>query len=248
MELAISNRRNNDLPALAAQNKPWAFAIRHTYGELPAFTKKFSPDVQKYCAHNTRKAVDNGLPSFGRIVMAYGEEGIATIIQAHMTEAIARMGEDRDIDPHDIRFISEAICESERFRTLRFPSIFGFFHLLKCGEFDIYGKVTPRKILEAFRKYAVEQQARENRLDYEKECREAEERRERWLREAEAPGSNYEAIDWDSFIREEAQKPRLQEPLPVTIANLIARLNSILFYIGECMKQRNTPPQARRHP
>lgn len=261
MELIQSNKRQET--GLARRNEqPWAVAIRETYGELPAFAAKFSPAVQKYCAHNIAKAVEDDLPTFGRLIATYGEKGMAGLISTHMTEAILRMGEDRDADPYDVQFISEAICESDRFRTLRFPSIFGFFHLLKCGEFDIYGKVTPRKILEAFRKYAIEQQAKENRLAYEKECREADEERDRWAREAReqsgpSPLQDWEAWaaqhgiqdkDWVSYINREAREHRERQAFWKNLADLIARFRSIMVFIAEWQNQQKTPPGAHRRP
>lgn len=185
MELTPSRRDTTALTTISQE--PWALAIREEYGSLPAFAARFTPQVQKYCAQNMVKAVENNLPTFGRIVSTYGEEGIGAIVATHMTDAILRMGEDRDVDPYDVQFIASAICESERFKTLRFTTVLGFFHLLKCGEFDIYGKVTPRKILEAFRKYAIEAQAKENRIAYEKACRE---------KEAEMERHRQEAISW----------------------------------------------------
>ncbi len=177
MEHLPSRRQETALTTTSQQ--PWAIAIRESYGNLPAFAERFAPKSQKFCARNMVKAVEQNLPTFGRIVATYGEEGIAAVVATHITDAILRMGEDRDVDPYDVQFIAEAIAESERFRTLKFTTVLGFFHLLKCGEFDIYGKVTPRKILEALRKYAIEAQAKENRIYYEmekeRERREAEE-------------------------------------------------------------------------
>lgn len=259
MELIPSNRRRQET-GLALREQPWAVAIRKTYGELPAFAAKFTPTVQKYCARNVVKAVEDDLPTFGRIITTYGEKGIAGIINTHMTEAILRMGEDRDVDPADVQFIAEAICESDRFKLLRFPSIFGFFHLLKCGEFDIYGKVTPRKILEAFRKYAIEQQARENRIAYEKECREADEERDRWTREAREQTGPNPLKDWEayaaerglpdkdliSYINREAREYREARAFWSNLAELIARFRAIICFIAEWQRQQGGPPQGRK--
>lgn len=252
MELTPSRRDTTALTTISQE--PWALAIREEYGSLPAFAARFTPKVQKYCAQNMVKAVENNLPSFGRIVRTYGEEGIGAIVATHMTDAILRMGEDRDVDPYDVQFIASAICESERFKTLRFTTVLGFFHLLKCGEFDIYGKVTPRKILEAFRKYAIEAQAKENRIAYEKDCREAEAERER---------SRANAISWEEFAKshgipdgdiasymirkghEAAARRRFWKDL----SNLIYTLCSIITFIADWQdKQKNSPRKARNTP
>ena len=179
----IRQTRDQDTGIAARREAPWVPAIRDRYGEFPEFMARFTPNAQKFCASNIRKAVEEDMPVYGQIVIAYGEAATARLIATHMTDAILRMGEEQDLDSHDIRFIAEAICEGERFRKLRFPSVFAFFHLLKCGEFDIYGKVTPRKILEAFRKYAIEQYAREERMASERDKGRQEEERQRWERE-----------------------------------------------------------------
>lgn len=183
MEFLPSNRRPDDNGALAATDAR-ALAVRKQYGDLPQLCKTFGPSAQRYCARNVEKAIRQGVPNFSAIVRTYGEDGIAGLIGIHITDTILRMGEDQDVDEYDVDFIAHAICESERFRLLSMASILRFFHLLKCGEFDIYGKVTPRKILEAFRRYAIDQQARENRIAYEIEQEERKRKQEEDRRNA----------------------------------------------------------------
>ena len=221
-----------------------AIAIRQQYGNMAQLCKTFSVDAQRYCALNVEKAIRNGVPTFVSIVNTYGEDGVAALIGGHITDAIVRMGEERDIDPYDVDFISRAICESERFRLLSMASILRFFHLLKCGEFDIYGKVTPRKILEAFRKYAVEQQAKENRIAYEIE-------QERMHREQEEARKN--AVSWEQFcenkgidlkkyptmmasFHRKAAEEKAKAELPRLIAELIQTFVSVITFIDGYLK------------
>lgn len=221
-----------------------AIAIRQQYGDMAQLCKTFSVDAQRYCALNVEKAIRNGVPTFVSIVNTYGEDGVAALIGGHITDAIVRMGEERDIDPYDVDFISRAICESERFRLLSMASILRFFHLLKCGEFDIYGKVTPRKILEAFRKYAVEQQAKENRIAYEIE-------QERMHREQEEARKN--AVSWEQFcenkgidlkkyptmmayFHRKAAEEKAKAELPRLIAELIQTFVSVITFIDGYLK------------
>lgn len=221
-----------------------AIAIRQQYGNMAQLCKTFSVDAQRYCALNVEKAIRNGVPTFVSIVNAYSEDGVAALIGGHITDAIVRMGEERDIDPYDVDFISRAICESERFRLLSMASILRFFHLLKCGEFDIYGKVTPRKILEAFRKYAVEQQAKENRIAYEIE-------QERMHREQEEARKN--AVSWEQFcenkgidlkkyptmmayFHRKAAEEKAKAELPRLIAELIQTFVSVITFIDGYLK------------
>lgn len=221
-----------------------AIAIRQQYGNMAQLCKTFSVDAQRYCALNVEKAIRNGVPTFVSIVNTYGEDGVAALIGGHITDAIVRMGEERDIDPYDVDFISRAICESKRFRLLSMASILRFFHLLKCGEFDIYGKVTPRKILEAFRKYAVEQQAKENRIAYEIE-------QERMHREQEEARKN--AVSWEQFcenkgidlkkyptmmayFHRKAAEEKAKAELPRLIAELIQTFVSVITFIDGYLK------------
>ena len=199
MELLPSNRRPDNNGALAPTDAR-ALAVRKQYGDLPQLCKTFGTSAQRYCARNVEKAIRQGVPNFSAIVRTYGEDGVAGLIGIHITDAILRMGEDQDVDEYDVDFIAHAICESERFRLLSMASILRFFHLLKCGEFDIYGKVTPRKILEAFRKYAIDQQARENRIVYEMEQEERDREREEARRNA---------ISWEDWAKSQGIDPNI---------------------------------------
>lgn len=199
--MELINNRPEDTGALiqtqgAADSR--ALAVRQQYGNVAQLCQRFDITAQRYCAKNIEKAVRTGMPTFGLIVRTYGEDGVAGLINAHITDAIIRMGEERDVDPYDVDFIARAICESERFSLLTMASILRFFHLLKCGEFDIYGKITPRKILEAFRKYAAEQKEKENRIAYQIE----QERRER---EREERRKN--AIPWEVYAERNGIDP-----------------------------------------
>ncbi len=244
MEFSLSNRQDNT--GALVKTDPCALAVRNKYGDLPQFCQKFGVTAQRFCAHNVEKAIRNGVPIFASIVRTYGEDGVAGLIGVHITDAILRMGEDREVDEYDVDFIAHAICESERFRLLSMASILRFFHLLKCGEFDIYGKVTPRKILEAFRKYAIEQQAKENRIAYEIE-------REQMEREREEARKN--AVPWEvwaanngidlkryptmvAYFRCKAAEEKAKAELPLRIAELIQTLVSVITFIDGYLKDQ----------
>lgn len=203
MEFLPSNRRADNSGALVATD-PHSVAIRQQYGDLPKLCQTFGVTAQRYCAKNVETAIRKGVPTFASIVKTYGEDGVAGLIGVHITDAILRMGEDREVDEYDVDFIAHAICESERFRLLSMASILRFFHLLKCGEFDIYGKVTPRKILEAFRKYAIDQQAKENRIAYEMERERKQREDEEHARRIEREGNA-----WKNFKKRNGLDPNL---------------------------------------
>lgn len=252
MELLNSNNRRPDTQLqisgalIPTTTDRRAIAIRQQYGDMAQLCRTFSVDAQRYCALNVEKAIRNGVPTFVSIVNTYGEDGVSALIGGHITDAIVRMGEERDIDPYDVDFIARAICESERFRLLSMASILRFFHLLKCGEFDIYGKVTPRKILEAFRKYAVGQQAKENRIAYEIE-------QERMHREREEARKN--AVSWEqyaenngidlkkyptmlAYFHRRAVEEKAKAELPLKIAEFLQTLISVITFIDGYLKDQ----------
>jgi len=245
MELLPSNRRPDNSGALV-KTDPCALAVRNQYGDLTQFCQKFGVTAQRFCAHNVEKAIRNGVPIFASIVRTYGEDGVAGLIGIHITDAILRMGEDREVDEYDVDFIAHAICESERFRLLSMASILRFFHLLKCGEFDIYGKVTPRKILEAFRKYAVDQQAKENRIAYEIE-REQKAKADEEAKKNAVPWEVWAAnngidpsLSFTEYFAKKCQEAREAQKPKQTAAELfvefITRLIQIISFIDEYMR------------
>ncbi|TFU95289.1 hypothetical protein E4T81_01805 [Barnesiella sp. WM24] len=248
MELLPSNRRPDNSGALIPTD-PRAVAIRQQYGELPDFCNKFGLTAQRHCAKNVEKAIRNGVPVFASIVRTYGEDGVAGLIGIHITDAILRMGEDREVDEYDVDFIAHAICESERFRLLSMASILRFFHLLKCGEFDIYGKVTPRKILEAFRKYAIDQQAKENRIAYEIEKEKKAQADEEARRNAISweDWATSQGIDpkiglhgWMAQKFKEAREARIpKKTIAEQFVEWTTRLIQILSFIDDYMKSKN---------
>lgn len=245
MEILPSNRRPENSGALI-QGDARALAVRQQYGDLPKFCKTFGTSAQRYCSQNVEKAIREGVPNFAVIVRTYGEDGVAGLIGIHITDAILRMGEDKDVDEYDVDFIAHAICESERFRLLSMASILRFFHLLKCGEFDIYGRVTPRKILEAFRKYAIEQQAKENRIAYEIEKEKKAQADEEARRNAVSweDWAASQGIDpkigfqgWLSAKWREARKPK--KTAAELLIEIIDTFGVIFSFIDEYMKSEN---------
>lgn len=253
MELINSNRQEKGL--VVANQDPRAVAIRERYGDLASFTTRYSPAKQRQCYQNVAKAVEAGAPTFCAIKRAYGDQAIIAFVKTHVAEAIIRMGEDRDVDPADVQFIAEAIIDSERTQTLTLASVLGFFYRLKCGEFDIYGKVTPRKVLEAFRKYATEQQAKENRIAFEQEQRlkaEEDERHRResvsWEEFAERNGIDPEGGMAGYIARQAAEyreKKRLEElrkqPPGKLIAEAITSLTSVISFVVEYCRIKKIP-------
>lgn len=198
MELINTGRRELMQPG-ARSGEPWAVAIREQYGPIEGFVRRFGIDQQKYCLENVGKAVMNHLPTFGRVAAAYGEKAFSAFINTHLTSVILKMGEERRMDAIDIQSVSEAIIESRHGRTLCFTTVLGFFHALKTGEYDIYGQLTPFKIMEAFRKCCDKMAALEDKYFRE---------REDFERKLEFEKSRQRAISWEQYAAMKGIKDR----------------------------------------
>ncbi len=142
----------------------WTTAIQARYGNTEKMLTAFGVNNQRYCALNTERALRGGVPSMARMCVTYGDAIVAGLLTVHLTAAVDNLGEDRDMTDGDIRRTAMAMCDIERVRLLNFSSVIGFFYRLRNGEFEIFGKMTPRKILEAMQRYAREQHEYENRL------------------------------------------------------------------------------------
>lgn len=150
MEL-INNR--STLPTIRLSN-PLAIAVADKYGPAEHFIRKFNPDKAGYCARHLPEAIANDCPAMVVAVMAYGEPSITALLITHISATVVRMGEEMQMTPEDVRFIAEGILGNEKARLLTMAGILGFFYRMACGEFKIYGAITPRKFLECFNEYA----------------------------------------------------------------------------------------------
>lgn len=171
--------------------EPWAVQIREAYGDIQEFSRRFGVKAERYCYENARRAVESELAPFSRIIGAYGKKAVESFIGVHIAEAVARMGEVDCMDSEDVRNTAEGICECIPARFLTFTSVVGFFHALRGGQWEIYGKLTPFKIMEAFRKYVTMRREEEIKFAHEKEQRE----------EKEALANRKNVINWQQWAR-----------------------------------------------
>jgi hypothetical protein len=163
MEL-INNR--STLPTIRHSN-PLAIAVADKYGPAENFIRKFNPDKAGYCARHLPEAIANDCPTMVVAAMAYGEPSITALLITHISATVVRMGEEMQMTPEDVRFIAEGILGNEKARLLTMASVLAFFYRMACGEFKIYGKLTPRTFLEAFNEYAEKALATERQLKAE---------------------------------------------------------------------------------
>lgn len=159
----INNR--SSLPT--SQSNPIALAVIENYGTAEDFVRKFNPDKAGYCARHLPEAIAKDCPSLVVASVAYGEQVTTALLATHITVAIVRMGEEAQMTPEDVRFIAEGILGNEKARLLTMASVLAFFYRMACGEFKIYGKLTPRTFLEAFNEYAEKALATERQLKAE---------------------------------------------------------------------------------
>lgn len=143
-------------------NEPWAIDIRNRYGSLQNLVRTFSVETQSYCDRNFEKAIAADIPTLVRLERAYGRDSIICLLKIHITSAIISMGEQDNIDTTDQQFIAQNILDSEKLRTLNLASVLAFFNRLRAGEIELFGKISPAKILQAFNKYAKQAIEREH--------------------------------------------------------------------------------------
>lgn len=114
----------------------------------------FSPQLQAYCDDNLTIAVGASCPTLGLLIASYGHDVIQALVACHITDLMSQMGEQTDMTPDDINATARSMCSSPRLRVLTMASIAAFFNRMKCGEYPIYGRVSPRKLMEAANRYA----------------------------------------------------------------------------------------------
>ncbi len=242
--MELTNTGRGEVMQTGAQsNEPWAVAIRGQYGPMERFIRRFSVNQQKYCLENVGKAVQGHLPTFGRVAAAYGEKTFAAFINTHLTSVVLKMGEDRRMDAVDMQSVSEAIVESRKGRVLCFTTVLGFFHALKTGEYDIFGQLTPFKIMEAFRKYcdkmAVvedkllrEREDFERRLEFEKSTRMSV----NWEQYAAMRGIKDK--DYMTYTARTAREYRESKALALLFLGLAKELVSTVLFVSGLAKER----------
>lgn len=182
------NNTNNANTTMS--NQPRAQEIRYLYGDMTRMNRSFGVSNQEYCAENMASAVENKMPNLARFIAAYGKENIAAILGAHITDLMASLGVAKDMSDRDVLVLSRAICNNNRLRMLLFSTVVGFFHLLKVGDIEMYGKPTPRGIIEALNRYAERASVDEQRLKKAKNERD---------RDAEYERHRAESITWEQY-------------------------------------------------
>lgn len=162
--MKLTNNRSS-LPT--SQSNPIALAVIENYGSAENFVRKFNPDKAGYCSRHLPEAIAKECPSLVVASVAYGEQVTTALLATHITVTIVRMGEEVQMTADDVRFIAEGIAGNEKARLLTMASVLAFFYRMACGEFKIYGKLTPRTFLEAFGEYAEKALATERQLKAE---------------------------------------------------------------------------------
>lgn len=140
-----------------------AVAVRGRYGGAAQLSRAFSPRLQSYCDDNLTLAVGGSCPTLGLLIAAYGPEVVQALVACHITDLVSQMGEQTDMTPDDINATARSMCASQRLRLLTMASVAAFFNRMKCGEYPIYGRVSPRKLMEAANRYAEAAAERESK-------------------------------------------------------------------------------------
>lgn len=145
-------------------NEDWAIAIRQRYGSTQDLFRTMSVDRAITYHSNLSQAIASDTPTLVRLAKSYGNDATTALLEVHITSAILSMGEENDAEPNDVKMIAQAILQNDNIKRLNMASVLSFFARLKCGEFKIYGKITPRKFMEIFNEYAEVAIEREERI------------------------------------------------------------------------------------
>jgi hypothetical protein len=159
MQLTTSKTRLSQL-----SNEDWAIAIRERYGATQDLFRTMGVDRAMVYHNNLSQAIASNTPTLVRLLKSYGADVLKPLLEVHITSAIISSGEENDAEPSDVRMIAQAILENSNIKRLNMASILSFFVRFKCGEFKIYGKVTPRKFMEVMNEYAEVAIEREERI------------------------------------------------------------------------------------
>lgn len=167
-----------------------AIAVRNRYGSAAQLSRAFCPRLQSYCDDNLAIAIESSCPTLGLLIASYGPEVIQALVACHITDLVSQMGEQTDMTSDDINATARSMCASQRLRLLTMASVAAFFNRMKCGEYPIYGRVSPRKLMEAANRYA------EAAMERESKAREAIDRQEH---SAMLDRMEREGITWEEY-------------------------------------------------
>lgn len=159
MQLTTNRPR---LPQLS--NEQWAVDIRKRYGSKQELFRTMSVDRAMTYHKNLPQAIASDTPTLVRLHKSYGDNVTTALLEIHITSAIISSGEENDAEPSDVKLIAQAILQNSNTKRLNMASILSFFVRFKCGEFKIYGKITPRRFMEVFNEYAEVAIEREERI------------------------------------------------------------------------------------
>lgn len=172
------------------ENDEQSLELRATFGNTRDVIAAFGPQNSITMYRSVAKAVELHMPTLVDLACAYGFDTVVRLVALHLTYALACMGEGDAMDEAEIRIAAETVCLKQQARVLTFASVAAFFVELRLGNFQIYGAITGRKIMEAFTAYCKRQNEEEVRIRVEAERRAAAE---------EARLHELEAVSWEEY-------------------------------------------------
>lgn len=163
MKLLNKSSEDNHIPNTA-------IVLKSQYPTIERLLSVYRVDRQEYCALNIDKAVN--APTLVSIIKAYGDDQFVAFLNPHLTMVALEMGE-QSLDAVEIATACRLIRGSEKLRMLKLSSLLAFFHRLKTGEFEFFGKLSAYKILQALNKCYPELMTRQYEAQIEAEKAEA---------------------------------------------------------------------------
>lgn len=196
--MKLTNTRYEKPLAVARPDDPAAQTLVR-FGEWPSFERAFGAENMPMVYAGADNAVRRGAPTMGLAIRTYGADNMTAMVMRLLGAALVRMGEEGTMDDREIQYTAESVCMVGAARLLNVASVVSFFMELTLGAFEIYGKLSARKIMEAFAKYARKRREEEIKLI-------DDERARRELLEAEEHART--AISWEAFAAQQGIKDK----------------------------------------
>ena len=163
------------------------------YGSAERFCSLYLPArAQEIAEHYEESMASPGLVT---CLQTFGDKVIESLLQLHLAAALPVIG---PMNETDLQITIRALCCSPAARIMHFSTIVVFFSQLRTGAFPLYeSEVTPRRILEAFHKWAPDAKRREEVAEAKWQKRQEDE---------EARKHKSQCISFPEFLRRKVEE------------------------------------------
>lgn len=164
----IGGRRERPSTGLG-RAEGWVVELRNRY--QGGLERHFPPKNPPETVADVAEGIRSGCPTMARMGVAFGPMSVMALLTAHLTRAVIMLGETASMDGELTARAGQLMWMSERARPLNMMSVLRFFPLFMTGEFEIYGTLNVRKVMEAYGKYVKAAAQTEARIKDEQDER-----------------------------------------------------------------------------